>query len=400
MKKIFSKIKYVKLKHIIGIIPFLIMIIPSFIYKLYLRISGKELWLICEQHNTARDNGICFFEYMVKEHPEIKCYYAIDENCKDSEKVKKIGKIINWGSFKHYFYYMACTKNISSHKDGNPNEFIFTIMHLYLNLYNNRVFLQHGITQNNIDMFYQENTKFKLFICGAKDEFDYVNQKFHYKNEEVVYTGFARFDNLHDINIKEKQIAIIPTWRSWLGREVNSLTKTDNFLESNYYNYWNKFLNDKKLIEHIEKNGVEIIFYPHIMMQKYIDNFKSVSKNIMIVKREDKDIQELLKESQLLITDYSSVFFDFAYMKKPIIYYQFDYAEFRKKHLKEGYFSYINDGFGEVCENNEELVNNIIDYINSKFKMKEKYEERMVSFFEKRDKNNCQRIYEAIIRIK
>lgn len=400
MKKILSKIKYVKLKHIIGIIPFLVMIIPAFLYKIYLKMTNKELWLICEQHNTARDNGICFFEYMVKNHPEIKCYYAIDNNCKDSEKVKNIGEIVNWGSLKHYFYYMACTKNISSHKDGNPNEFVFTIMHLYLNLYNNRVFLQHGICKDDMPMFYQENTKFKLFICGAKSEYEYVKRMFHYKNNEVVYTGLARFDKLHNNDIKNNQIVVIPTWRNWLGRETNSFAKKENFLNTEYYKKWNSFLNNTELIDCLEKNNVNLIFYPHIMMQQYIDNFMSKSENIRIIKRENMDIQSLLKESSMLITDYSSVYFDFAYMKKPLLYYQFDYDEYRTKHLQEGYFDYEQHGFGEVLKDEEEFIEFVIDYIKNNFKLKKKYEERMNSFFEKNDTKNCERIYEEIIRIK
>ena len=43
-----------------------------------------------------------------------------------------------------------------------------------------------------------------------------------------------------------------------------------------------------------------------------------------------------------MITDYSSVFFDFSYMRKPVIFYQFDEKKFRKAQYAEGYFSYKN----------------------------------------------------------
>ena len=63
----------------------------------------------------------------------------------------------------------------------------------------------------------------------------------------------------------------------------------------------------------------------------------------------------MLKESSMLITDYSSVFFDVAYMHKPIIYYQFDRDAFRQGHYQEGYFSY-DDGFGPVAFDTESLL--------------------------------------------
>ena len=134
-------------------------------------------------------------------------------------------------------------------------------------------------------------------------------------------------------------------------------------------------------------------------MQKYLKYFKINEKNIKVVNNSDIDIQDLLKNSALLITDYSSVFMDFAYMNKPIIYYQFDQEEFRKKHLSEGYFKYERDGFGDVIKNENEVVTKIINYVKTNYKVEEKYISRMNEFFEIKDRNNCKRIYEEIGKI-
>ena len=51
-----------------------------------------------------------------------------------------------------------------------------------------------------------------------------------------------------------------------------------------------------------------------------------------------------------MITDYSSVAFEMAYLKKAVLYYQFDEEEFFSgKHWQKGYFDYRKDGFGAVC---------------------------------------------------
>ena len=240
-----NKLKKVKIKDILGIFIFIIVLIPSLVYKTYLKITKKEVWLICELKDMCRDNGYHFFKYMSEEHPEIKTFYAINKKCPDYNKIIKYdSKIIQWESLKHYFYYMSATKNISTHKEGNPNQALFTVLHLYLNLYNNRVFLQHGITKDNVPMFYYKNTKFKKFICGAKREFEYIKDVFGYPNENVVYTGFARFDNLHKGKIDKKQILIIPTWRRWFELENDE----DKFLNSEYYKRWYSVLNNTKLI--------------------------------------------------------------------------------------------------------------------------------------------------------
>ena len=97
-----------------------------------------------------------------------------------------------------------------------------------------------------------------------------------------------------------------------------------------------------------------------------------------------------------MITDYSSVYMDFAYMKKPIIYYQFDYNEYRNSHLQEGYFDYEKDGFGKIFTKTDDLVKEIISLSKQNFQVSKKYYNRMNKFFEINDTNNCERIYNAI----
>ena len=101
----------------------------------------------------------------------------------------------------------------------------------------------------------------------------------------------------------------------------------------------------------------------------------------------------------MLVTDFSSVFFDVAYMKKPVIYYQFDKEEFRKRHLQKGYFSYEEDGFGDVFCSADDVINKIVEYRVNNFEMEEKYLKRVDKFFERRDRNNCKRIVDEINKL-
>ena len=90
---------------------------------------------------------------------------------------------------------------------------------------------------------------------------------------------------------------------------------------------------------------------------KNVDSFDEIQNNsIIIAHKDDYDVQDLLIRSSVLVTDYSSVFFDFAYMGKPVIYYQFDEDEFRKNHYQEGYFSYREHGFGRVLKYENERL--------------------------------------------
>ncbi|MBQ9280412.1 MAG: CDP-glycerol glycerophosphotransferase family protein [Clostridia bacterium] len=395
MKKLIYNLKYIKLYDLLSIFIFIFALPISLCYKLINKLKQRSLWLVCEDGYHARDNGYVFFKYIKEKHAKDFCFYVIDKKQKDYKKVQKYDNIIQYKSFKHWIYYMAATYNISSQKSGNPSAPFFYLLHVKLNMFNNRVFLQHGITKDLSEWLFYKNTKFKFFVCGAKKEYDYLTKNYGYPDGHLIYTGFPRFDGLHDINVNEKQILVMPTWRNWLGRDTNGLTQRVDITKTNYFISWMKLLNNENFIRFIEENGYTVLFYPHINMQKYINDFKFKSESIKKVTL-DTNIQGVLKSSALLITDYSSVYMDFAYMNKPVIYFQFDMEEYRKKQYSVGYFDYNEDGFGPVFDRTEELVKYLINNFEKNIFLEDKYNARMKEFFELHDKNNCERVYKLL----
>lgn len=102
-----------------------------------------------------------------------------------------------------------------------------------------------------------------------------------------------------------------------------------------------------------------------------------------------------------MVTDYSSVVFDFAYLKKPVIYAHFDADKFYNEQAydKSYFFSDEKDGFGPVVHSYEELVDQIIKTIDGGCNMSEKYKKRVDAFFYKKDRNNSRRVYDAIMKV-
>ena len=148
----------------------------------------------------------------------------------------------------------------------------------------------------------------------------------------------------------------------------------------------------------LRKNGMKAVFFLHPNMQKYKGYFTELSEDIILSDTGMDDMQDLMKRASAMITDYSSVFFDFAYMKKPLLYYQFDYEKFREGHYQEGYFSYENDGFGKICKTPEELSAAFAEVADNDFLMPEQYLDRVENFFTFTDHKNCERIYDAICK--
>ncbi len=395
----FKNLKYIKLYDILSIFIFLLLVIPALIYKLYLKITRQRIWLITEEGLFARDNGYYFFEYAAKQHDVIRKYYVISKKSHDYNKVNRLGRTIQFRGVRHWIYYMSSEYNISSQKHGNPAQALFYVLHVKLNLFNNRVFLQHGITKDKSDWILYKNTKFKYFVCGAEREYRYIKDDFGYPDGSVINTGFPRFDSLIDESKNKKQILIMPTWRNWLGRDTNGLAKSTSFMQSDYYKNWNGLINDSGFIAFVEKNNIDVKFYPHVHMQKYLDCFTTKSKNVEILSTET-DIQTIMRKSSIMLTDYSSVAMDFAYMRKPIVYFQFDKKEYRDKQLQQGYFDYDKDGFGPVVATMNAAAKTITkSYRNGRFNNDGIFLKRIDSFFntsQSNSRNNCARLYSTL----
>jgi len=366
----------------------------------------KDAWLIGERGIEAKDNGYVFFKFLRDNYPNKKVYYLIDSSQKkDYERVKNLGNLIEYNSFEHKMAVYFASHFISPHIGYMMpwSYLLFKKLFARSRIY---VFLQHGVTLHDMSHHFPKIlTGVDIFITATKNERDsiVINQKYGYQENEVILTGFARFDNLRNDKTKQ-QILFMPTWRSYLvnrditKKNTESLKKT--FKKSSYFTHLNSFLSNKKLAILLEKNDIELIFYPHFAVQKSLSFFTFNSDKIIVAKKEEYDVQQLLIESKIMITDYSSVAFDFAYMKKPLIYYQFDQYEYYGNHYSKGYFDCERDGFGAVVDNEEKLIDEIEKIIENNFEMEEKYKERVDDTFTYFDNKNCERIYNAIIEFK
>lgn len=359
-----------------------------------LKFRGRDVWLVCERGSDARDNGYHMFRYLRNEHPEIEAWYLITPDSPDLPKIAALGNIAFRGTLTHWLVYISATRILTTFQQyyvpSSNKRFAQAVIR------KNRqkiVFLQHGVIFNDLPVYYQERTHFDLFVCGARPEFAFVSSHFHYRNNEVRYTGLARFDALHQFSVKP-QILIMPTFRRWLEN-----ASAEAFSQSEYARRWNRLLNHPALAALAERYHVTVIFYPHQLVQKHIGLFSSPDENIIIADREHYDVQPLLMESAVLVTDFSSVSTDFAYMKKPLLYYQFDEERVFTDHLGRGYFNYRTMGFGEVVEDEEELLKLLDEYLKNGCQMKPMHLKRLEGFFELHDTHNCERIYNEILTL-
>mgnify|MGYP003292612341 CR=1 FL=1 len=372
--------------------------IAEIIYKCFKSIFDKKnIYLIFEKYCTmAQDNGYFFFKYCMEANVEQdfdgEIYYVIDKNTADWKKVVPYHKhVLKYLSLKHMIYLQACKLMISTDTKGHAYVWRSMGSNIKALTYQKKlVFLQHGVTAFKRGHFERgTNVGCESFITTSQFEHDIIHNYLGYPEEEIPITGFARWDVLHDKSEGHREILMMPTWRTWLDDAENEV-----FAESDYCKNYMALLNDKRLDEILKKYDVTLNFYLHPKFRKFITEFSVVSENIRLIPFGEEPLNELMMECNLLITDFSSVAWDVYYMNKPVLFYHFD-IEVESKTLGF-YMDMKNDIFGDRAEEPEELMELIIEYIESGFAMKEKYKNDREKYFAYIDDNNSERIWKAI----
>ena len=113
----------------------------------------------------------------------------------------------------------------------------------------------------------------------------------------------------------------------------------------------------------------------------------------LLAATDNVNYEKMLTEASLIVTDYSGVQFDFAYMRKPIVYYHPDELP---PHYETSELDYETMGFGPICKTNDQIVNVLCEYMKKECKIEEEYIRRANDFFAYDDYNNCERIYQSI----
>ncbi len=368
----------------------------------------RGAWLICERGIEARDNGFAFFQYMRQHFPQQKVYYLIDHTQQiDYEQVKSYGNILEYNSPAHLMAIFYSEFLLSTHI-GYITPWSFVCHKTFFSWLScpKFILLNHGITKEDMsDKLNKFTSGIDLFIAANKQDYDMLigDSRYGYKPDEIALTGYARYDKWKT-GEEKRQILFMPTWRNYL---VNRAISTKNqpkviktFTSSIYYKSIQNLLNSERLDRMLSANKMRLVFYPHYEMQSALPLWSTKSKNITFADKQHNDIPTLMRESMVMITDYSGVGFDFAYMYKPILYYQFDQEEYYGRHyFRSENYSMEQEGLGAVIVTEDALLDELEKTIDAKCKMETVYRKRVDDFFTYHDTNNCERIYKAIIKI-
>jgi CDP-ribitol ribitolphosphotransferase len=303
----------------------------------------KESLIICfDRVFKANDNAEVMYNQLL-ERGFTNVYFAIDNHCRDYQRLTELNfNLVDYGSSLFKSLYVQADFIFSSSCDNEIINYQGLRFDKQLKFTTKFIFLQHGVITDDLSEWIVDK-RFDYIVASTKDEYDFLNKSCNILSSQILQVGLPRFTNL--INKEKKMILITPTWRSYLDKET--------FISSSFYLAWTKLLN-----ELVNRFDGEINFVIHPMFSEYSELFKLDSK-VNILRPIDVDYQQLINEALVLITDYSSIFMDFKYLKKDVYFYQFDQEEFFAKHTYKQRLDYTK--FGHVVDQklNIELNSNM-----------------------------------------
>ena len=364
----------------------------------------KRIWLMLDKLYKGGDSAEYLYRYSAHLNDGVTRYYLINKNTSDYKKLRADGyrPLVNgtlWHKLvfvnadillitnSHLFPFNGYTKETSKYIRGLCN---FSSM-----------CLQHGLSVQKCAIAQRriiDNTM--MYFLGSKYEYENLSRHaYGYQGFDILkLTGIGRYDGL--INNDQKQILISPTWRMYNALPVTTSEGEQRgynpeFKHTTYFHIYNALINDERLIEAAEKYGYKIKYLLHPIISSQVEDFTPNPKLEVIPSVGDLSYEQILTQSSLMVTDYSGVQFDFAYMRKPVVYFHPDELP---PHYEDGCFFYDTMGFGEICTKTSQLVDLLCEYMASGCKMKEMYKQRADDFFAYDDHHNCERIYHEIMK--
>ncbi|AOF49028.1 teichoic acid biosynthesis protein F [Tetragenococcus halophilus] len=341
--------------------------------------------LLQQEPNKWRHVWVLNDKELIKDNPEFQ-----------HSNVKVITRF-SW----QYFYYVTIAKYFilnmrqPNYLEKKQDQVILSTWHG--TPLKHLVFDMNNVTSANKQykkIFYEQSRKWDYLIADNKYSEDIFVSAFMYPRENILTYGYPRNDILINHTIEDQQeikqrlgipldkkvILYAPTWRD------------DEFHSVGNYKFTLR-LNLERLREELGNEYV-IILRMHYFISDVLD--LSDYEGFAFDYSKYNDINHLYIISDLLITDYSSVFFDYANLKRPILFYTYDLAKY-KDELRGFYIDVQKDLPGPLLYTSEEVIDRIKNIKSVMYEYEEKYKLFYDQYCALDDGNASKRVVEKVI---
>ena len=372
-------------------------------YNVLTKVLPVNSRIMLFESNLGRNytgNPRAIYEEMVRQGLDRKyrCYIILEDvDTKISGAAKKIKK----NRFRYFYYFAIAGVWISDSRlpayiikrkettyiqtwHGTPlKKLALDLEAVYMagetsleaykrNFYNNVQTWDYLISQNNYSSeIFKRAFGFKKEIL----EIGYPRNDvlFHKNNQEEI----KRIKESLGLPLDKKVILYAPTWR-------------DNEFYGNGRYKFNTGMDFALLMQEMKKDTVWIVKYHYLIMDK-ID--WSPYEGFIYTYDMSYDISMLYLVSDMLVTDYSSVMFDYSILKRPILFYCYDLDEY-KDTLRGFYFDLLEEAPGPVAMTTRRLMDAVREYDCSLYQ--EKYNAFIDKYNHADDGNASARVVKLI----
>lgn len=361
------------------------------------------IWLVGERPETARDNGQALFAHLRRTRPEAAVFYVITADSPMRGAVDPLGHVVIHSSWRH--------RVLMLHADVLANA--YSVKHMLPSRWHpgaymrqcawrvgaHRIYLKHGVHLSPYAVK-RANGGYDLVATVGDREAEALGATSGY-TDELVRTGLARYDALVPPGVPSRTVLFMPTWRRYLvptlfGSGDSALVP---YQGSTYQQFIDGFLGSPVLAETLAAHDLTLQVVPHYNLAGQVRAEHLATDRIRLLDAATADIPALLRSCDLLVTDYSSVQFDVAYVGTPVVYCEFDREEYTAGHSAFSWFEIGRDGFGPVTQDVAGTVAAIEQYASRGFARESEYDDRVRSVFAHQDHDNAERLVAAIDQV-
>ncbi|KXK36536.1 MAG: galactosamine-containing minor teichoic acid biosynthesis [Nitrosomonas europaea] len=373
----------------------------------WVRARYRRAWVFLDRHENADDNAEHLYRWVTAKQPQINAWFLLKPDSPDWARLEQEGfQLLAPNGLQRKLLVLNSENIISSHAEYGVGGFDPRVYAPYMRW--RYTFLQHGTTLNDLSHWLGP-LQFDLFSTSSLAEYQSIAEdggNYPYSKREVSFTGFPR----HDCLLRKarerkppssKTLLVMPTWRGGTfeeqAKDLSADERQQLFAQTDYARAWKSLLHNPALHAALQQHGWQLSFMPHMNTLPFLDVFE-LSPEIRLVSVLDGHIQEALVSADAFLTDYTSVTFDIALLRRPSFYYQFDRTLFYGggHNWRPGYFDYERDGFGPVAFSENELLQQLLAFLENGGEVPALYRERMERAMPLDDELACQRCFDRI----
>lgn len=368
---------------------------------------NKKIWIFGAWYGEKfSDNSKYFYNYVKNNNSDVHPIWLTRNDEAYNEIKKSNGNVYYINSIKGIYYSLIAGRVFISSGKQDVNSFFINGALLFQLWHGNPIkkiclddkfatsntFLHKRILPILFPFIYEYN--FDFAVSNASVFSSIFSTAFNLPLSKIIETGSPRNDSFYILeedslinsirnNFSDCKICMyLPTFRG--GGEVNSIFNLNDYDED-------------KLEEILTNKNLVLITKGHFIDDRLSSNSNSNKRIIHLSDKQVSDVNLVLKDVDLLITDYSGAYFDYLHTMNPIIFAAYDLENYLS-FSREMYFEYSNIICGPLVEN-WEILYRVLDNFNFEDVDKILIEEKSRYFNKFLDGQNSERLFDKIMTI-